>query len=839
KKKSPPPQFNRPSKDTQVSKFESNLTNLSVVLQNQTAQIFPSIRGLTPEMVLVFEIAGTIDEFFKAVVKTPGMEFLNQYKSEFDPTADFFYADKPDKKIESRIFLTMSNQQGITELLSYWRSWKEQRKLKHGIGKFKDLFNQLKDIRFYNVHDRFKDTGFENYVNEQLQLGSSNINFEIEFAYSSSQQKQQRIVTELSNILALYGGSIIQNSECIINDIFYHGLIANAPITVFNDLTENTSITFLKFNWILYFRPVGQTISKPQIDSSTSYQTLSTTKPLPSISEPAIALLDGLPLANHQLLADRLIIDDPDNFSGSYQANNRIHGTLMSSLIVHGDLGDTEEPLIRKIYVRPVMIPYQGFYGFEEQIPVNKLPIDIIHSAIKRIVDRPELNSIKIINLSICDPFQPYLNSVSTLGKLLDWLAYKYNLLFIVSAGNYTENLEIDVNPAVFAGLSSAQKQTAILKSLLESQFNRKILSPAESVNALSIGAIYDDSSNVPALGNRLEPYTARVLPSCISRIGYGINRSLKPDICFKGGRTLYRVKQTISPGAKTELTVVPNVLTVPPGNITAVPGSSGSLNATGYSAGTSNATALITRQAARLYEVLESINYENESILIPKEYYSVLIKTLLAHYSATSDSWGLLERELSSFSTVPPQVRKYYLNQCLGYGTVNIFLLGYCTDYRVTLLGFGELKADDAHVYSFPLPNALSGKPINKKLIISLAWFSPINFKSGKYRQAALTFDNIQSNDDFDLGRTGSDVHHSKRGTLQHDILESHHADAYIDGSNLSIKINCRENASGLGKQKTKYAIAVTLEVDESHGIPIYEEIKNRISQQIQVTTN
>jgi hypothetical protein len=88
-------------------------------------------------------------------------------------------------------------------------------------------------------------------------------------------------------------------------------------------------------------------------------------------------------------------------------------------------------------------------------------------------------------------------------------------------------------------------------------------------------------------------------------------------------------------------------------------------------------------------------------------------------------------------------------------------------------------------------------------------------------------------------LGRTGSDVHHSKRGTLQHDILESHHADAYIDGSTLAIKINCRENASGLGKQKTKYALAVTLEVDESKGITIYEEIRNRISQQIQISMN
>ena len=88
-------------------------------------------------------------------------------------------------------------------------------------------------------------------------------------------------------------------------------------------------------------------------------------------------------------------------------------------------------------------------------------------------------------------------------------------------------------------------------------------------------------------------------------------------------------------------------------------------------------------------------------------------------------------------------------------------------------------------------------------------------------------------------MGKIGSDLNHSKRGTLQHDILQGHHADAYIEDSNLAIKINCREFASGLSKQKSKYAIAVTLEVDEKHKIPIYEEIKSRITQQIQITTN
>lgn len=63
--------------------------------------------------------------------------------------------------------------------------------------------------------------------------------------------------------------------------------------------------------------------------------------PLPT--EPPIAgVLDGLPLANHVLLSDRIIIDDPDDWAQNYQASHRRHGTAMTSLIIHGDLSNND-----------------------------------------------------------------------------------------------------------------------------------------------------------------------------------------------------------------------------------------------------------------------------------------------------------------------------------------------------------------------------------------------------------------------------------------------------------------------------------------------------------------
>ena len=74
--------------------------------------------------------------------------------------------------------------------------------------------------------------------------------------------------------------------------------------------------------------------------------------------DPIIGLLDGFPLSGHQRLLGRLIVDDPDGFESAYQAQERVHGTTMASLICHGDLNENNESIGKPIYVRPIMQPY-------------------------------------------------------------------------------------------------------------------------------------------------------------------------------------------------------------------------------------------------------------------------------------------------------------------------------------------------------------------------------------------------------------------------------------------------------------------------------------------------
>ena len=846
-----PPTLVSPSKDQQVQNFNNRMGDLDRVFINETARFAQNIEGLIPEMVLVFEVAGTIDEFFKAVESTPGMEYLMEFQDEFlDDGMGFFYRDANnqivDREIEKRIFVSLTNQRGILELLSYWRKYRYGEVFPRGATKFRNLFGQLNNIRPYNVQDRLRDTGFEKYLDELRILEVGFVKFEIEFVFHTSSVQRNAIITEINTELANVGGAIINESISVIPEIKYFGAIAEAAIDAFENLTQNAVVTFLKSQRILFFKPVGQSIGT-EIDRDG--QDLTDDNPLEfeeSNEEPIVALLDGMPLENHQKLNGKIALDDPDDFSNNYLPSNRIHGTSMASLIIHGDL-DNPSTIKSRLYVRPILqLIGNGNGNFLEKFPENKLIVDLIHRAVIRMFDGPTpiASSIKIINFSIGDEYRPFLQTISTWAKLLDYLAYRYKVLFIISAGNYNEKIVLPVSSTQLESLTQEQREVLFYKAIFEKNYERKILTPSESVNGLTIGGFHNDGSIYQNRPGNFNPCMMNDLPCLYSRIGYGFNKSLKPDLIFDSGRSLYRISGTNH--GQIELRAINGSANYPPGIKTAIPGLAGTLNSIGFSSGTSNANALISNKACKLYEVLEDINQlqsQNGGNIVPKNFYAVLLKTLIVHYSDCENIEQKLTSIIHSVPGVTDKIIKEYIYQNAGYGVLNKKAVGICTEKRVTVIGFGKLKKDEGHIYKFPLPNVLSGKKVQKNLKISLGWISPINFSSGKYKMAQLYFDNIKSSqNDLYLDRAGADINISRRGTIQHDILSNESADVYINNSELAIKINCKELASGLktryNKYEIEYGLAVTLEIDKESEINIYDEVRTKLSQRVRVSS-
>ena len=86
-------------------------------------------------------------------------------------------------------------------------------------------------------------------------------------------------------------------------------------------------------------------------------------------------------------------------------------------------------------------------------------------------------------------------------------------------------------------GISTPEEiENATLKAIA-SDLRNSALSPAESINALTVGAIHQDSSLISTNDRKINPYQSTCLPSPICSVGSGYRRSVKPDIFMAGGR--------------------------------------------------------------------------------------------------------------------------------------------------------------------------------------------------------------------------------------------------------------------------------------------------------------
>ncbi len=145
----------------------------------------------------------------------------------------------------------------------------------------------------------------------------------------------------------------------------------------------------------------------------------------------------------------------------------------------------------------------------------------------------------------------------------------------------------------------------------------------------------------------------------------------------------------------------------------------------------------------------------------------------------------------------------------------------------RVTLISAERIADGRGHVYEMPLPPGLSGLVGLRRLVISLAWLTPINPNHRDYRRAALWISSPDSA--LRTERVCADWQTVRRGTLQHEIFEGNDAVAFVDGASVRIKVNCRADAGTLDGL-IPYALAGTLETEENLCVPVYAEVAERI---------
>ncbi len=781
------------------------------------------------ERVLVMETSKEIGKLQKAVSRIPGLEWLAEMEVD-DIELHDLYDEKTAKKIKGgRFFLLSSNKQATDRLLGLWRKYEKGEKLEHGFGVFKTMFQYLLTLRRWGVRDRLRDTNIlkkweEDYKSKKGT--SSEVAFEIELHYREDESKRDAALQEITHMVEAAGGKVVR-SVCI-KGIAFHALKVTLPVGRISSVIEHdwdspdpadNLLPLFRSEAVRYVRPVGQQIEVDTAEEPSEYLTDKTIAPVED-KPPVLALLDGVPLLRHRLLDGRIRFYDPDGCSATYDPPQQKHGTAMASLMCHDDWSRPRaetRSLTRPIYARPVM----KWHLNKEQIPSDCFQEDIIERAVREMFEDSTStgSNIKVINLSLGNYDQQYLHEMSPWARVLDWLSFKYWVLFIVSAGNYHGDIPLDQD--VHSLSRPDEMRRHVVLGIHTDQRNHRLLSPSESMNALTVGALQSDSSD--GLGgsiNVFDPVNNMNMPAPYSRIGPGYRGSIKPDVFVCGGRLLYEK----SP--RNAKTLSPVITHQRPGVKVACPSTASERlgpSAYAYGAGTSHAAAIASHGAGHVFEMLEEIRGGT----LPSDFDAVLIKTLLVHSASQGENVDVYDDFLKE-SGHP--ITKRYRSRYLGYGNMNVEKVLKCTRTRATAVGWGRIQKGERHRFNFPLPEGSSIQDY-LRLTITLAWFSPINpFHIGK-RRAKLFFegDGLRGH-----RRRESDWQQVRKGTVQHEIFQINKTS--LPGDTLALFVECAADAGTLDAD-IPYGLAVTLEIAEQENIDLYQTVKNRIRQPVGVT--
>jgi len=231
---------------------------LQEAVERNSARMQDAPAGAVPEQVIVFETVGSVEEFIGTVKRIPGMSWLADWEDEIPQDDDFYIEGEDDELMSGRLYLIMSNQQAIDQLISLFRRFRRNpdEKFEHGLNKWKDVFRRLRDVRRWSHEDRLRETGVLDAFREDLQNGEEHLRFEAELWC--------RETTELQNAAYDAFRETVQNergrcvSQCLIPEIAYHAVLVEAPRATIEPILQMRETRMVLAEQVMFFRPVGR-----------------------------------------------------------------------------------------------------------------------------------------------------------------------------------------------------------------------------------------------------------------------------------------------------------------------------------------------------------------------------------------------------------------------------------------------------------------------------------------------------------------------------------------------------------------------------------------------------
>lgn len=388
------------------------------------------------------------------------------------------------------------------------------------------------------------------------------------------------------------------------------------------------------------------------------------------------------------------------------------HGTCMAGIATYGNLNailENKKPLEIHHQIESVKILHPNLPN--EQ---NKYPLITLEAVNRAIINNP--NAKRIFCMAVTTDFQVDFGKPSAYSSVLDSIIFGEDIndkkIFLVSAGNVRGEHNWKNYPV--------------------SNLNLSVESPAQSWNAISIGAytekILPDAATV---ANKFE-----LSPFSTTSSSWDSNWPIKPEVVFEGGNLIRLENGDVEGHDDLE------VLTT-------------SRNSILHHFTTLNATSAATAFAAYFLAKLRD-SYPNA--------WEETLRALMIH----SASWS--EEMIAQFQIDTNKVGDVLrLLKIVGYGIPNLQKAIECKSNYLTFiseqiikpykLDEGEIKTNEIHYYEFPWPKEIleSLGETNVTLRVTLSYFIEPNpgdrgyTTKYAYQSTALKFSLINSGEDFD----------------------------------------------------------------------------------------
>ncbi|BCA58131.1 S8 family peptidase [Sphingomonas sp. HMP6] len=856
--------------ETQAARLSRIDRDFANILDRDDIQVLDNPSSLAPERALVIEIIGSPKRFVNAARKI-GLEWLAEevailrgVRSYFDPGLglpdedgeendtdqldeddfDFLLDDRDggeddlaiaNEESGGALYLGMPTRETFRSLRNLWDLFKANKSPPDGHGDWWGLFGLLHDIRPWGPEDRIGEAARQRLKLEQSRHAGDDLRVEVDLWYRGDALTRARAVGELRDTVERLGGAILD--ELRIDEILYHSALVHLPGAAVDAIVERSGPLALDDD-IMSIRP--QSGFRFSLEDLVTDEDLDDGKgPEDPVRASIGALIDGWPVSNHVKLRNRLDVIELDVADTLAPLSKRVHGTAMSSLILRGDLHHDDGPLDRRLKVVPVLLPDGGF----EAPPRDKLALGIIHRAVIELKEgtggQPASGpDVVIINHSICDEAFGFAGTVSPWARLLDHLAWKYKVLFVVSAGNIRDTFEVPGYPtgADMRLATPEHRRGEILRAIDAAKAQRTLFSPAESVNGLTVAAAHSDGSPHRLTGNATDPFVDFKAPNLASGLGHGFNRSVKPDVMLPGGR------QVAHPTEGQILRVHGREHPARFGQSVATPDPNhGDLTMTRLSAGTSNAAALATRTGLLIGDVLDDSPINAGGPWYTRPTAASVLKALIGHGA----SWGELGRDMASIHSSAGSLprRKEAVSRAIGYGPIDESRISLGGPHRVTLLGEDSIGIKGRHEWRVPLPDEFFASTEFRKVVVTLAWLTPVTPNSSQYRTIGLNMIDDSGKTQLWQGmkRVGFQpaVGFARRGTLIHAVYEGNRKAVPMDERGdfvINVQANC--NMPGMTKLMVPYALAVTIEVADTIRGDIRDTIRDRLRSRSRTRT-